>query len=296
MKNWCLTALFLCYFLAANSQKLYIEPYFGYGFGIQKNYYDAVSVHGQMDYNYEEVWYIYKLYKLSFGQGFRYGINVGSDISKNFSLELGFEYFKGKPQKLTEYETIEYIDAGEVEMTYNYDFEGKYFMFKPALVISKKFEWFRPFAKIGAYLGQCSLKQNMDMNLINSLPGYYPFEDVTSEFKFENRFSAGYFISFGCEHNAFDNLKISLELLYGSLNYVPTKGEYIKYTYRGDDYLDELDTHERFVEYVDDYDSRDNLISTEPAKELKQKHSFSHLVINFGIRIIILNKKESSIN
>jgi len=181
-------------------------------------------------------------------------------------------------------------------MTYNYDFEGKYFMFKPALVISKKFEWFRPFAKIGAYLGQCSLEQNMDMNLINTLPGYYPFEDVTSKFKFENQFSAGYFFSFGCEHNAFEYLKISLELLYGNLNYVPAKGEYTEYFYRGDNYLDELDTDERYVEYVDDYDSRDNGISTEPAKELKQKHSFSHLMINFGIKIAILKKKGKNIN
>jgi len=98
MKNWFLTTLLICCFLTANSQKLYIEPYFGYGFGIQKNYYDAVSVHGQLDYNYEEVWYTHKLYKLSFGQGFRYGINVGSDISKNFAVEIGLSILKASPK------------------------------------------------------------------------------------------------------------------------------------------------------------------------------------------------------
>ena len=292
MIKWYFIVFLLSSVLVASSQKLYIEPYVGYGFGIQKDHYSAITTYYYFHNNYEDTWYTNKLYKLSFGKGFRYGVNIGSEISKNFALELGFEYFKGSPQKIEEYENIHYVDYGKIYITYNHNFQGKYLMFKPALVISKRFVSFRPFARVGAYLGKCSLNHSMDMDFVNTIQVYIPYEDVETRFEFENRFTAGYFISLGCEHNTFDRIKFSLEVLYGNISYVPTKGEYTKYLYQGDDYLDELKTNERYFEYVDSYTSDENDKPNEPTKVLKQKYSFNHLVINFGIRFAILNGKK----
>ena len=271
------------------SQKLNIKVHGGYGFGVQGNYYSTVSHHSTTNYDSSYTQYVYEAFRFSMGKGFRYGLSLGTQLFKNMEFELDVEYFKGKPNEMNT-ETIENYDYNEdftVRILENYKISGKMVQITPAFVIKRNHEIFIPFIKLGGIVSFCSMKEDYELRLTNSHPWYYPFESITSEFEYDTRLSTGFLASFGFEYYIFDDVYLFSEVKYNSIFYTPEKGEYTKYEYRGDDILNTLTTNERYLEFVDKYDSSDNDNPSTPGKHLKVAHSFNNISLIAGLRINI---------
>jgi hypothetical protein len=271
------------------SQNIYIKAYGGYGFGIQKDYFTLDSYYYSENIDTSYSYYSYEIVKLSNGEGVKFGLAVGTDITKNLAFELSGTYSKGKSAECSFEEVYSYDYYYDALIRFNSGFymENKAVQITPEFVLKSSHAKIAPYVKVGAIIGFTWLRENQEVRLSNTMPGYYPLESWTMVFEYNRATSFGLATALGCEFLLFDNVYAFAEANYINLNCSPAKGEYTEYKYRGEDQLETLTDSEKYIEFVEEYTDLDNNDPDEPRKSLKQSYSLSNVGIMGGLRFCI---------
>ena len=281
--------------LSLNSQTIYVRPTIGYGFEINTqdyitrsvNYYESnTSSWMDQEYNTE---------RFSFGHKIKFGISVGTEITRNVDFNLSFEYTKShSPEFKTnsvytfdyEYEDIQTVRSTEV-----IKFNCKSFFITPAIVLRPEIQeltTLKPYFKIGAVIGFSSILEDYELSALYDIAGYYPFQSTTYLLQYEKTKSLGLSTGIGLEYKIRDELIVFAEAEYFDLTFTPKSSKKIKSTFMGESDLDKLPYNEVNFEYVDNYQDYENLNIDEPTKYLTRKFSHSNINIITGIRFYIL--------
>lgn len=269
----------------ANAQKLYVNAGVGYGFGMEQDYYQ--QHHSTFIYEEDSTssYALLTTEKFSFGKGLQVELGLGSFTGKHISFEITGFYHKSSPQTIKHSSYSSYYDSYEVDYSEETTITASMMGLKPSMVIWGGDHKIRPYMKAGVLFGFIRMSEEQKYRIFNTNPYYYPTEDIQAVFEFENRLSIGAAASAGLQVSVAEDVRIFAECSYSAVRYVPLAGEYTEYKYRGDDELGELTTSERYHEYVDEYDTRDNESENAPTQSLKRSYSFSKLSFLAGIRI-----------
>lgn len=271
------------------AQKLYFNAGIGYGMGMQADYYhlhDATFIYSE---DSTTSYAMLSTEKFSMGQGLQVEVGLGTYTGKHLSLELTGFYHKGSPQSITNRSRSYYYDSYELELIEKETFNSSMYGFKPSLVLWGKDGKFCPYLKAGVILGFASISVDEEITLHNSNPYYYPTESIIAVFEYQTRLSYGVNAAAGMQVSFGDDFRLFAECSYAGISYVPIKGEYLEYKYDSEEFVEDMLQSERYYEYVDEYDSRENKNENEPTKELKTAYSFSKLAFLIGIRIDLIN-------
>lgn len=275
--------------ISSFAQKLYMNVGIGYGAGMDKDYYylrDATFIYMEDSTNsFTQL----TSEKFSMGKGLQVELGFGSFTGKHLSLELTGFYHKSSPQTIINSSYTRYYDSYELNIQDKTTFNASMIGMKPTLVVWGGDNKLRPYLKAGLVLGFASITEDEEIDLYNTNPYYYPTENILAVFEYQSQLCMGVTATAGLEIRFGDDLKLFAECSYAGMSYVPLAGEYTEYKYSGDDYLGDMSQSERYYEYVDEYDSRDNQNDNTPTKALKTAYSFSKLAFLIGIRIDLIN-------
>jgi len=268
----------------AKAQKLYIKPGIGYSAGVGKTYYSTQNYYSKISQDTTTDSYRNQLAKFSYGKGFNYELMIGSRISDRINIELSLFYHKSKENELKKTESYDIIDAFNIDYKYTFLITGYSYGVKPNLLYYFNNNSFRPYAKVGASIAFNSLKENINIDLYNTIPGYKPIENIQYKSKYEKEICLGFHLGGGFEITMLQNLFFFTEIYYLQLNYSPKNAEITEYIVNGENTLNDLTTNERYLEFVESYSSNDNLNDNTPYKKLKTKESFSQLGFLLGFK------------
>ncbi|MEN8224973.1 MAG: hypothetical protein ABFS05_06385 [Bacteroidota bacterium] len=271
-----------------HAQKLYLTTGAGYSIGTNNNFYNLRADYHNIQLDSTHSYTKYELGKISMGQGLNVEFGLGTHIGEHFSIELTGFYFKSNKQILENAEHSLFYDKYELDIIQESILTGKMMGFKPCIVY-----WFggnniKPYTKLGAVVGFTSMTEEVDFRIFNELPGYYPTENYSSVFEFASNISIGACITGGFEIILAAGIRCFAELSYAAINYIPTSGEYTAYKYRGKDIMDELSASEIYYEYVDEFNTTENISENTPTKVLKAQYSYSKLSAVAGLKIHII--------
>lgn len=279
-----------------NAQSVYFKPYGGYGFAVQGAWFNTQSYYyyENPDTNYSTN--SYQEFKYSFGKGTRFGLNVGTNLTKNLAIEIGGCYSKSKLPEIVTYEiyTFDYDLDAEAKFTNRVNMESKSWQITPEVVIKSSNLKIIPYVKLGSVIAITSIKEFYKSNLTNTIPGYYPFEDWEETINYEKTVSVGFSAAFGCEFYLFDNVYFFTETKFSNLSCSPKKAKMTEYKYRGEDQLETLTTQARYVEYVDAYNDTENNDPDKPAKLLSCQFSLNNTSVIVGFKVNIDFKKRGN--
>ena len=197
----------------------------------------------------------------TYGNGTNFGLSAGYIFSDKISLELSIFYH------LSQKFEFEQLDITHYARTYNIN---------PSVVISPGNEGFNPYARIGLVfgLGKIISEKNED--------DFYSKEELTGGL------GIGFNTALGAEYGITDKFKLFAELKAQSLSLAPEKAEYVVYEQNGIDYLPNMTTSQKEVDFVEEYDQEygmDDDDPDEPETRLKYNYSFSNIGINIGLKI-----------
>jgi len=273
----------------AFSQKLYLNAGIGYSLGTNKNPYsqwtDYYNV--QQDTVYENS--KYESGKFSLGQGLNVELGLGSFIGKKFSMELIGFYHNSNKHTIKRSEHTNFYDDYELDLIQESTYSGKMMGIKPSIAYWPGGENIQPYLKLGGVFGFGEMIKETHFRIFNTLPGYYPTEDYTSNFEFESQLNIGGCATIGAQIPLAAGIRFFAECTYTIINYVPTKGSYTEYKYRGIDIIDNLSISDRNFEYVNEFYTSENESENIPTKELKTAYSFSGLGLLVGLKFHIFN-------
>lgn len=250
-----------------SAQGAYVTVNAGYGFSMSAqnlDYFDFYNYSNTGNTTTEEQVYV------SLGKGFNFGGAFGYMFNKNIGAELGISYLIGGES------TAQDNYSGG---TTDYTLSSKMLRINPSLVIACGFEKINPYAKFGLVIGSGSVMYEYVEN---------DGGDVTViKMKLNGGTALGLTSGIGAIFNLSDKMAFYSELNMVNLSYAPTKGEVTEARYNGVDFLSDLTTNEKEVEFVDSYtyESGNPPPDSQPRKELKQKLPYGSFGLNFGLKV-----------
>jgi hypothetical protein len=267
------------------AQKIYIKPGIGYSTGVEKDY---LNLQNYLTKVFEDT--IINSFSLmqerfSYGKGINFEMMMGSNIGKKLNLELSFFYHKSGENELKQADAYRIIDAYNVDYNYKYVLRGKSFGLKPNIIYYFKRKNFNPYLKAGAIIAINSLNEKVNLTIYNTIPSYMPIENIYYKYEYDKKLSLGFHFGGGFELKLLEDFMFFTEIQYSHLNYLAEKAEITEYTIQDKDALNELSTNERYVEYVESFNSSDNENENTPYKKPKRTDSFSQLGLITGVKI-----------
>ncbi len=210
----------------------------------------------------------YKQVNISLGKGINFGGAFGYMFNKNIGAELGVSYLLGGKSKAQDI-----YQGGKTD----YTLSAKMLRINPSIVVASGLKGINPYAKIGLIIGTGSVTEET----IDNDGG-----DITSVLvKMNGGIAIGGNAGLGVLFDIRKRISFFSELNMTNLSYAPTKGKAIKATYNGKDFLSDLTTSEKEMDYVDSYtESNTPPPDSQPSKGLKSKLPFGSIGINLGIR------------
>ena len=207
---------------------------------------------------------------VSFGKGLNFGGTFGVMFNENIGAELGLSYLLGGKS-----EAKDIYPMG----TTDYTLSSNMFRIIPSLVIASGLDGVNPYAKFGLIIGIGSIMYDVEDNDAG---------DITIlKFKFDGGVALGLNAGIGATFSLSDNMSLFGEINVVNLSYAPDKSELTEATDNGVDFLIDLTTNDKEIEFVDSF--TDNFSTptpdSQPDKQLKQKFPFGSIGINVGFRI-----------
>jgi hypothetical protein len=263
-KNAFVLIVILATSLAAQNltgQGVYIRLGAGYGFSMSSQ---------NVFTNYTSRHDVYENVYGSLGKGINGGLAFGFMFHKNIGFELGANYLMGGKVKGVD----TYTDGTE-----EYTLSSGMIRVMPSIVISSGLEKIAPYARLGAVIGIGSIK--------------YVYTDTwndgdnvfTSTMKMNKGIGIGLNAALGVMFNLSSSIAIYGELATVNMTYAPTKGELTECSLDGENILDDLNTRDKEVDFVDSYEYDDDPPNSKPDQELKTKFPFGSIGANVGIQV-----------
>lgn len=267
--------MFISLFSVAAYSQFYINVGGGYNLGIANQ---------SLLQNYESTDNIDKVenVKISLGKGLDFGLNLGYMFNDNLGIDLQCSYLLGDES------------AGESKYTYTF-FNTKYYDYEktsiksqmlrvnPSIIIASGFGKLDPYAKFGVILGFGSITSNY---LSEEYEDDQLQDKTVQEWKLNGGMAFGLSSALGLMYHISDLISVYGELNIVGMSYAPTKGVMTEYTINGSDYLPNLTTNDKEIDFVDDitYDYNNPPSTAEPSKELKTYLPYSSIGLNIGVR------------
>lgn len=249
-----ITSLFI-FSNSIKSQDNWVGIQTGYGLGISK-----VDINGI--YNISGS--IVEAVPISLGDGLRIGAQYGRLFSDNIGVEFDVNYQKSGTVAIRNNQTNATIQNTGIQIN-------------PNLFLNLALEKFNPYAKIGPVFAINTI------NIIstNTQPGATTIRD----FNLTGDISIGISSTVGLSYDIGNNFNLFGEINLISMSYAPSKGQTTSYKVNGVEYLGQLSTFERDVNFVDKLDMNNPITDPSlPQQSLKNNYPISSLSLLFGIR------------
>lgn len=238
------------------------------------------------DYEYTAVPY-------TFGAGKNYSFVTGYKLKKEFSVEIGGMFNKGKSEN-----TFYFTRSNSNFINYedeNILFESSMKRIQTGIRIDQNY------GKLGFYL-RSGLSVGLGTKLKETYTSYGEYGNVGSttinnvveEKEYSGRLSYGGYGAFGILFNVHKNIGIFAETNFVIQSWSPAKSTITKSTYNGVSQLSSLTTAQKETEYVKEFsgDYSTPTDSNQPSKELLISKPFSTAVFTFGLKIDLTKKAE----
>lgn len=230
--------------------------------------------------------YLKESNSFSLGDGKKYGIGFGYDFANNISFDIAITYFKGKEHS---WEYSSYYEFYP-EKYFNVKFNDKQTLsynainFSPSIIFTTdKRKKINAYFKAGLNISKGKMSKDYSSTIFNNIPDYIPVEKYEYSYEYMPKITFGGFGAFGIEFSRNRILNIFAEAQFNYQNFKPKTGKCIKYTYQGDDKLNDLPISAKEFDFVDSYDTADN-DDNKRGKFTKETHSLSSYSISIGFR------------
>jgi hypothetical protein len=287
MKKSILIVAAISFFsLNAMSQKDYISPVFSYSFGLGKSDIMMQNEKAFIDYDTVTYQYTYKNQGFSFGQGYHLGLAYGHNFGDHIGLEIVAGYYNAVPRsvQLTTYFQYVFFPSIDCKMTQDQKYSLKSVNLSPAIRMSPGWEKWNPYLSCGVNISCIFLREETDVVIVNTVPGYLPREQYYYLEKYDPVFTAGAFCGLGLEFTCDKLFNPFIETEFSYLLYRPKRSEIVECTYQDKDQMSSLSRNERYTEYTDTYSDL-QLAAGNPGKELSFSIPLHSISVTAGIRI-----------
>jgi hypothetical protein len=214
--------------------------------------------------------------KMGVGGGLPFVLAGGYNISKNFSLELGINYFMGLSRKLEDTYPVNY---------HKYNVHASMLALVPALVLKIQMDKLTPYARMGLMIGVMNSYVSKEEEYSGSPEKATNGMLTESTYKDKGGISVGAQAAMGVEYALGDMFSLFGEINVDAISWAPKKGKYTVYKENGVDVLGSMPTIAKEWEYVKKIDSNDALSDADPKKELKYNNSFTNVGLVIGVKI-----------
>lgn len=250
------------------SQGIYAKINAGYGLKMSSQNIDYFHF---TNYTIDTVSSSYEQVITSLGKGFTCEGAVGYMFNKNIGAELGVSYLLGSKTKTkqTLYGTVR-----------NNSLSANMLRINPSIVIACGFDKINPYAKLGLIVGFGNIMYEDDYTSSGGI-------DVSEKMELNGGIAWGLNASAGVTYKLSEKLSLFGEINMINLSYSPTKGILTESIVDGIDRLPEMTTHEKEVDFVDNYttDTYDPPSDSVPSKALKERFPFGSVGAVLGLRI-----------
>jgi hypothetical protein len=255
MKLTVILATFFLFLNDVQSQDNWVGIQTGYGLGISKTDINGLyNVSGS----------IIETTPISLGDGLRVGVQYGRLFSDNIGIEFDVNYQKSGTVAIRNNQTSGSIQNTGIQIN-------------PNLFLNLALEKFNPYAKIGPVFA---------INTINIISTSTQSGATTvRDFDLSGDVSIGISTTVGMSYDIGNNFNLFGEINLISMSYAPSKGQTTSYKVNGVEYLSQLTTYDRDINFVDKLDMNNPITDPSlPQQSLKNHYPISSLSFLFGIR------------
>jgi len=250
-----LAAFILLLASGTNAQQVYVKLQGTYANGLNQNSQHYVNPIPGYD-DEEKDYYTY-------GTGTNIGLSAGYNFSEKIALNLDLAYLFSK-----EYEIEMYSE--------NISHRARMVNITPGIQMSAGYDKFNPYAKAGLVLGFGKIITESEN------------DDFYSKTELTGGLALGINGALGIEYKLSDAFQVFAEASLASISWAPEKAEYVTYEIDGVDYLPNMTTSEKEVNFVNEYEEAygmDDDDPDEPETQLKYNYPFSNAGATIGIKI-----------
>lgn len=209
----------------------------------------------------------------SYGAGVNINVGAGYMFSKFLGVDLGFNYLMGKT--FTANDT--YTSNG---ITYNDDkteTNSKAFFIAPAFVLSAGEGSKIPYARFGFIAGMPVVEGE------ESSYDYYASSTTITKWEMKKGASFGFQGAVGMNWMLSNNIKLSTEVNFVSMQFSPDEKVVTSYTYNGQDIMDQLNEYQKKTIYKDVIDNVGEPPVDQPRQENRINLPFSSVSFQVGL-------------
>ncbi|MFE3847209.1 outer membrane beta-barrel protein [Flavobacterium sp. LB3P45] len=227
----------------------------------------------------------------SFGEGFRYGGNVGYRFTPRLGVEIGINYYNSNRKTMVE--TIDRVismTGGPTYLDLTAEGQVKALDLAPAVVLFLgELKGFEPYSKVGAIVpvnGKLTIETTQDFNG----PAVGGERKVFQSDKVKPNATVGFLAALGTSYKLAKNLSAFGEVEYRNFTVHGKTKETTVYTVNGADALSTRTTAQIHSNYTDHLDSISNnsdfntVDSTKPTDELSSYISISGVGLTLGLK------------
>ncbi len=254
--------------LPVKAQGFYFSVDGGYGIKMFSAISYTIHYYSNSRYKAEAV-------RFSLGQGLNGGITAGYNFNPNIGMELRLSYLLGSKKN------FDFIDDNwDYKSTYIY--YARMFNINPSVVVMFGEGRLKPVFKAGFVMGfgKITSEETTKYSNLYSTSTETDYEKI----QYSGGMAFGFNTSLGVLWKMNDNFYITANWYVTQMQYSPAKREIIVYTENGEDKLDEIDTIDRVIYFVDSVTDNDNQDDDKPGKSLKVTFPFGNTGLRFGVQ------------
>jgi hypothetical protein len=229
----------------------------------------------------------------SLGQGYMGSFSLGYNFTRQFSMELGVSYLKGKETQ----SSYSFRYSNSVE-TSTFSLTGNLLSFEPAFVFSsKEKDSFRTYVSLGFPISNISYT-----TYFVGKGGSDKTEEIGE--RFTGSINVGVSTKIGISTRLNKSLELFGEMGFTYINFSPNESEIIFYSESGNDSLSTLSMSELKSIYkesvVTDYNYEngqwvESYSDSKPRVQQKFNTPFSYLSFSFGIKFYLFGRDYSGV-
>jgi opacity protein-like surface antigen len=227
----------------------------------------------------------------SFGEGFRYGGNVGYRFTTRLGLEMGINYYNSNRKTMVEtVDRVISMTGGPTYLDLTSEGQVKALDLAPAVVLFLgELKGFEPYSKVGVIVpvnGKLTIETTQDYNG----PAVGGERKVFQSDKIKPNATVGFLAALGTSYKLGKNLSAFGEVEYRNFTVHGKTKETTVYTVNGTDALNTRSTAQIHSNYTDHLDSTSNntdfntVDSTKPTDELSSYISISGVGLTLGLK------------
>jgi opacity protein-like surface antigen len=227
----------------------------------------------------------------SFGEGFRYGGNVGYRFTTRLGVEMGINYYNSNRKTMVEtVDRVISMTGGPTYLDLTSEGQVKALDLAPAVVLFLgELKGFEPYSKVGVIVpvnGKLTIETTQDYNG----PAVGGERKVFQSDKIKPNATVGFLAALGTSYKLGKNLSAFGEVEYRNFTVHGKTKETTVYTVNGTDALNTRSTAQIHSNYTDHLDSTSNntdfntVDSTKPTDELSSYISISGVGLTLGLK------------